>query len=228
MKKQILKVKNLSKFYDLGRQKIHILKDINFVMNKGDFTSIRGASGVGKSTFLNILGALDKPDSGDVIIDGHNISKYREDEQLSFFRREKIGFIFQDHYLMQDFNILENVMMPLMIKKIKKKEAKIMASEILDRVGLSHRLSHYPNQISGGESQRVAAARAIVHKPAIILADEPTGNIDSKNTIKFIELLKGIQEKDSLTILVVTHEDMLGEMALIYYDMIDGQINQRK
>ncbi|MCS6984860.1 MAG: ABC transporter ATP-binding protein [Leptospiraceae bacterium] len=220
----LLVVKNLSKTYREGETELPVIKSLSFSMAKGDFVSIRGASGAGKSTFLNLIGALDSFDEGDIIIDGISLKNYAHKEELTLFRRDKIGFVFQNHYLMAEFTVLENVMFPLLLQKVPRRQARERAELMLERVGLKDRRNHYPSQISGGESQRAAVARALVHKPVLVLADEPTGNLDATNRKKFIELLQNLQLQENLSILVVTHEEDLARCAKRQYLMVDGKL----
>lgn len=221
----ILKAEQISKNYRDGDRVVPVIHSVDMEINKGDFVSIQGVSGAGKSTFLSILGAILMPDSGEVFVNGKKLNDYAQAGKLHEYRKNHIGFVFQNHYLMPDFTALENVMLPLIIKRTKTRVAKEMAMEILDKVGLKDRAGHYPSQLSGGESQRVAVARAVVHKPDIILADEPTGNLDSHNTQVFIKILRDLQLSDKLTILVVTHETDLASVAQRRYYMKDGFIN---
>ena len=224
MSKSVIKVKNLCKSYTIGGQNIEILKALNFQMDKGSFVAIRGASGMGKSTFLNIIGALDSFDMGEVEVAGCRLDTIKQQDDLYLYRRSKVGFIFQEHYLLPDFTILENTILPLLLNGYSKKNAIAKALDYLSKIGLEQRITHYPNQISGGESQRVAALRAIIHEPDIILADEPTGNLDSMNSKKFIDILSNLSHTLNLSILVVTHDTELSNMADISYNMVDGQI----
>ncbi len=221
---KILKVKNIRKSYILDRQKILILKGIDLDMRIGEFASIQGVSGVGKSTFLNLIGAVDKSDSGEVFLDGRNLESWRDKNILHIYRREKIGFIFQDHFLIPDFTVLENVCVPLLLRGENKKKTFEKGISLLEEIGLSERKNHFPHQISGGESQRASMLRAMIHQPSLILADEPTGNLDINNTLKFIELLQKMQQEKSLSILVATHETELANAAEKRYQMIDGNI----
>jgi len=220
----ILEVKDLHKSYMDGEKSVEVLKGINLSLEAGQFGAIVGASGAGKSTLLSLIGALLKPDMGEIIVSGDSLSTYYKNGNINMYRKNHIGFIFQNHYLMPDFTILENVMMPLIVQNRNKKESMQMAEEILEKVGILNRKDHYPSQVSGGESQRAAAARAIVKKPSIILADEPTGNLDSVNTEKFINLLRDLQSQEQLTVLVVTHERRLAESAEITFNISDGKI----
>ena len=221
----LLEVKNLKKSYAVGKIKIDILKNINLKMKKGEFISIQGISGVGKSTFLNLIGALDRADSGDIIMGQKSLSHWQQTGTLHLYRRKMIGFIFQYHYLMNDFTVLENITMPLLTKGYTQKKAAEKAGLLLSEIGLYNRKDHFPEQISGGESQRAAVARAVIHDPALVIADEPTGNLDMKNTLQFIDLLKRMQSEHQLSILVATHENKLAEAAQKKYEMIDGIIH---
>lgn len=220
----ILEVTDIHKTYRDGEVMAEVLKGISFSVTAGEFVAIQGPSGAGKSTLLNLLGALDKPDSGKIVIDGLTLTSEVKADRIDLFRRDKVGFIFQNHYLMQEFTVLENVMLPLRIQGKSHTEAEEMATRILARIGLAHRLAHFPSQISGGESQRVAVARAVVKNPPLILADEPTGNLDSDNRAKFIEVLNTLQAEDKLTVIVVTHESELAMAASRRLLMRDGRI----
>lgn len=222
----ILEVSGLTKSYRDGEKSIRVLDNISFKLEKQGFASIRGASGAGKSTFLNMIAALDLPDSGEIKVDSVTLQSYAERDSLHLYRRHKIGLVFQNHYLMPDFSALENVMFPLLIQGRQKKEAAAAAREALNSVGLAERTGHYPDQISGGESQRIAVARAIVHRPPLILADEPTGNLDDRNTMHFIDMLASLQNEHGLTVLVVTHEPHLAEAAPLRYTLEDSQLVQ--
>ena len=220
----ILDVTDLHKTYRDGEILADVLKGITFSVEPGEFVAIQGPSGAGKSTLLNLLGALDRPDRGKIVIDGLELTADVKKSQLDIFRRDKIGFIFQNHYLMQGFTVLENVTMPLRAQGYTKAEATERAQQVLARVGLSHRVEHFPSQISGGESQRVAVARAVVKSPPLILADEPTGNLDSENRHRFIDVLNTLQAEDKLTVIVVTHEAELAMAASRRLLMRDGRL----
>ncbi len=226
IQKKILEVKNLIKNYTLDKKEISILKGIDFTMYAGDFASIQGVSGVGKSTFLNLIGAVDSFNSGEIFMDGQNLKIWESKQQLHLYRRDKIGFIFQHHYLIPDFTVFENLCIPLLLKGKAKKETHKKAISLLEEIGLIRRKDHFPHQISGGESQRVSMIRAIIHEPSLILADEPTGNLDIGNTLNFIEILKKLQQKRELSILVTTHEAELANSARSKYKMIDGNIEK--
>lgn len=220
---ELLKVKNLHKSYWQDRKEIKVLKNISFDVSKGEMLSIVGASGAGKSTLLHILGALDEPTEGKVIFEGEDIFSRKENE-LAFFRNQKIGFVFQFHYLLPEFNALENVMMPLLISGIHKDDARLKAQEYLKEVDLMHRLDHKPSELSGGEQQRVAICRALVMKPALLLADELTGNLDTQNGEQIYELLHILNKKHHMTMIIVTHNELLAQKFPRCLKMVDGNL----
>lgn len=203
--------------------KLQILKGVDFGVQKGEIVTILGASGAGKSTLLHIIGTLDKPDSGEVIINGVNVSKLSS-KKLSFFRNQHIGFIFQFHHLLPEFTSLENVCIPAYIAKKNKKETETRAMELLEMLGLSHRANHKPSELSGGEQQRAAVARALINKPDIILADEPSGNLDSENAKHLHNLFTELRNQFAQTFIIVTHNEDLAELADRKVIMKDGQI----
>ena len=201
----IMKLENIDKFYMETGNKLHILKELNLDINKGDFISILGKSGSGKSTLLNIMGLLDKIDAGKIWIDNKEVSSLSENEKNEI-KNNFLGFVFQFHYLMSEFTALENVMIPALLKKYKsKKEIEEHAKELLKIVGLEERFNHKPNQLSGGEKQRVAIARAMINRPSLILADEPTGNLDEDTSELIFSIFKKINKEYGQTIVVVTH-----------------------
>ena len=208
---------------------MHVLKDINLRIHKGEVVSIVGASGAGKSTLLQIMGSLLPPTSGEVIIDGTDISKLKGDS-LASFRNSKIGFVFQFHHLLPEFTALENVMLPARIyncnNKEKKREADIKdrAVMLLSDLGLGERLEHKPKELSGGEQQRVAIARALINSPAVLFADEPSGNLDSKNKAELHDLFFRLRDKLGQTIVIVTHERELAQMSDRIFEMKDGRL----
>jgi lipoprotein-releasing system ATP-binding protein len=223
MSETILKVTGLKKIFQKDGQEVRVLKGIDFTADKGDFITIMGPSGAGKSTFLHILGALDKATEGEVFFRDRNIRSFTEDEE-SIFRNEKIGFIFQFYHLLQDFNVIENIMMPLLIKKVKEDEAAKKAESFLTIVGLDHRRNHKPGELSGGEQQRVAIARALVNEPEVILADEPTGNLDRKTGHEVFEYILSVNKKLSSTLILVTHDPAVGAFGERQYTMVDGEL----
>jgi putative ABC transport system ATP-binding protein len=181
------------------------LEDINLTVMEGEFVGIMGPSGAGKSTLLNILATIDEPTAGDIVVDGINLTKMNE-EQLSAFRRDKLGFLFQDYNLLDTLTVKENIILPLALAKLNVKELERRADEVADKFGIRDILNKYPYQISGGQKQRTAASRAIISKPNLILADEPTGALDSKSATDLLESLKDLNEQDKATILMVTHD----------------------
>lgn len=223
MNNKILELKNINKVYKTKVEEIHILKNINFVVEKGDFISIQGKSGSGKTTLLNIIGLLDEASNGVMEIDEKQIN-YKNERVKNKIRHEKIGFVFQFHYLLNEFTALENVMIPALInKKINKKELKEKARQLLELVELGHRINHKPLELSGGEKQRVAIARALINDPEILLADEPTGNLDSDTSDIINNLFQKINEEKGQSIIIVTHSIELANMAKKQYVIKNGE-----
>jgi len=222
-KKILLKVTNIVKNYISGAETLHILKGINFEIEEGKSAAISGQSGSGKSTLLNIIGGLDKTDEGSVYIGDDDITRLPEKE-ISLYRSKKIGFIFQFHYLLKDFTALENIMLPAYIAGIKKKEAVEKARMLLSDVNLEDRAGHFPSQLSGGERQRVAVARSMVNDPSIILADEPTGNLDPQNSEIVSQLLYESAQKRDKTLIVVTHDRKVAGRASVQFNLENGQL----
>ena len=218
----IITVDNINKTYKNGSLELQVLKNISFKVDKGEFLAIMGSSGSGKSTMMNILGCLDNQYEGRYILDGIDISKSTENE-LSEIRNKKIGFIFQSFNLLPRLTALENVELPLVYSSIPKEERHKRANELLEMVGLKERTHHRPNELSGGQRQRVAIARALANNPSIILADEPTGNLDSKSEEEIIEILQKLN-KMGKTIVIVTHEPNIGEIAERKIIFKDGEI----
>ena len=218
----IITVDNVNKTYKNGSLELQVLKNISFKVDKGEFLAIMGSSGSGKSTMMNILGCLDNQYEGRYILDGIDISKSTENE-LSEIRNKKIGFIFQSFNLLPRLTALENVELPLVYSSIPKEKRHKRANELLEMVGLKERTHHRPNELSGGQRQRVAIARALANNPSIILADEPTGNLDSKSEEEIIEILQKLN-KMGKTIVIVTHEPSIGEIAERKIVFKDGEI----
>ncbi len=209
---KILELKKVNKFYKDKNRNLEIIKDLDWQVNQGDFLAVLGKSGSGKSTFLNLIGMLDEPTSGNIIINGKEVSKLNQGERDKM-RNEFLGFVFQFHYLLPEFTALENVVMPTLInKKVNKKEAEEKAKNLLKEVGLEERIDHKPNELSGGEKQRVAIARALINSPKILLADEPTGNLDEETSEVIHNILRRINEKHNQTIIVVTHSQELANV----------------
>ncbi len=215
----MIEVKSLYKSYD----SLTVLKDINITINKSEIVSIVGASGAGKTTLLQIIGTLDKADRGEVWINNKNINQLK-DNNLSAFRNKEIGFVFQFHHLLPEFTALENVCIPAYIAKETKKNARIKAEELLDLLNLKDRINHKPSELSGGEQQRVAVARALINHPSILLADEPSGNLDSNNAKELHNLFFKLRELYNQTIIIVTHNEELAEMSDRKIIMKDGSI----
>jgi lipoprotein-releasing system ATP-binding protein len=222
-KKILLKVENIVKNYISGTETLHILKGINLDIEEGTTTAINGQSGSGKSTLLNIIGGLDKTDEGRVVINGDEITSL-EEKALSLYRSKKVGFIFQFHYLLKDFTALENIMLPAYIAGVKKKEAIEMAKSLLADVKMEDRSGHFPSQLSGGERQRVAVARSMVNDPALILADEPTGNLDPQNSEIVADLLYENAQKKGKTLIVVTHDKKVASRANVQLVLENGRL----
>ncbi len=199
----MINIKSISKIYNIGSEKLTVLDDVSLNIEKGEFVAIVGPSGSGKSTLMNMIGGLDRPSRGEVIIEGEDISKFK-DKKMSKFRNEKIGFVFQSFNLESTLTALENVMMPLMIAGVSDKEMKGKAKSVLEALGMGDRMKHKPTELSGGQRQRVSIARALVNDPKIILADEPTGNLDSKSGSAAMEMLTNFKKK-GYTIVMVTH-----------------------
>ena len=215
----MLKARSIKKSYGT----LPILKGVDLDVNTGEIVSIVGASGAGKSSLLNIIGTLDKPDSGRVLLNDADTSVMNQ-KQLSAFRNQKIGFIFQFHHLLAEFNAIENICIPAYINGKTKLEAETRASELLEMLNLGHRKQHKPNQLSGGEQQRVAVARALINKPALILADEPSGNLDSRNAMELHQLFFSLRDQFKQTFIIVTHNEELAEMSDRKVMMKDGLI----
>ncbi len=218
----MIKIEGIKKEYDLGEMKVNALKGVDLEIGRGEFVTIMGPSGSGKSTLLHILGLLDMPSEGSFQLEGHGIESL-PDKELARIRNSHFGFIFQSFNLFTELNSLENVMMPLMYAGVNRKERKERAISLLQDVGLGHRISHYPNMLSGGEQQRVAIARALANNPDVILADEPTGNLPSEKGAEIIHMLNKLHKK-GVTIIMVTHDDQLGLCGTRKVSLTDGNI----
>lgn len=225
MNQYLLECQNINKFYQEGDNQTQVLKGVSFAMQPNELVAIVGSSGSGKSTLLHTLGGLDQPSSGEVFIKGQPLQKVSESE-LAKLRNQNLGFVYQFHHLMADFSALENVMMPLLIGRQNKTEAKDRAEKMLNAVGLSHRISHRPSALSGGERQRVAIARALVNHPALVLADEPTGNLDHKTTESIFELIQSLNQEQNIAFLLVTHDMGLAEKLSRRLTMQDGVLRE--
>ncbi|HQU72092.1 MAG TPA: ABC transporter ATP-binding protein [Calditrichia bacterium] len=220
----ILSVKGVTKSYGSGNAKVEVLNGIDLEVPRGEIAMIMGPSGVGKSTLLNLLATLDEPTSGEVFINGENPFSYPE-KQLSRFRNQHIGIIYQFHYLFPELSALENVMMPSMIRDKNWKNEVERGKMLLAEVGLSHRLEHLPKELSGGEQQRVAIARAFINNPALVLADEPTGDLDRTNSAALFDLIQGLNEKFGQTFVIVTHDETFARKAHRLITLTEGRVS---
>lgn len=225
MNEAVIRASNLVKHYESGTEHLVILKDLCLEVPAGETVAVRGKSGCGKSTLLNILGGLDRCDSGSVRVAGLEITSLPENA-LTDYRSRKLGFIFQFHYLLRDFTALENVMLPAFIGGMKKKAALEKAAALLEDLNLTERAVHFPSQLSGGERQRVAVARSMVNDPLLILADEPTGNLDPQSSAAVAELLYAAAEKHHTSLVVVTHDERVAARARIHYELENGALKQ--
>ena len=225
MNNYLLECQNINKFYQEGENQTQVLKGVSFAMKPQELVAIVGSSGSGKSTLLHTLGGLDQPSSGEVFIKGQSLQKASESE-LAKLRNQNLGFVYQFHHLMADFTALENVMMPMLIGHQNKTEAKDRAEKILGAVGLSHRITPRPSALSGGERQRVAIARALVNNPALVLADEPTGNLDHKTTESIFELIQTLNAEQNIAFLLVTHDMSLAQKLSRCLTMQDGILKE--
>jgi putative ABC transport system ATP-binding protein len=220
----VLRVEELHKYYDLGETRVHALRGVSVEIQSTEFAAIMGASGSGKSTFMNILGCLDRPSSGRYLLEGTDVSRH-DKKALALIRNQKIGFVFQGFNLLARTTALENTELPTLYAKISRAEREKRASEALAMVGLAERAQHFPSQMSGGQQQRVAIARALVNRPSILLADEPTGNLDSRTSVEIMEILQDLNDK-GLTIVLVTHEHDIAQFAKRVLVFQDGKIRK--
>lgn len=221
----LLEVQGLCKTYGSGSNRLEVLSGIDLNLQAGTTTALIGASGAGKSTLLHLLGALDRPTSGSVLFRGENIFN-KSDRQLAAFRNRSIGFVFQFHHLLPEFTALENVMMPALIARISRTKAREAAASLLEDVGLGERMSHRPGELSGGEQQRVAIARALALEPELLLADEPTGNLDMRTSDGIHAMLTELQIKKGLTLVIVTHNERLAAAMQTTIHLLDGRVEK--
>lgn len=224
MQKELITIKDIGRKYVIGTEVIHALKSVSLSINQGEFVALMGPSGSGKSTLMNILGCLDTPTKGDYILNGTNVSQM-SDNELAEVRNKEIGFVFQTFNLLPRSTSLDNVALPLIYAGASKKERDARAQQALENVGLGNRVTHKPNELSGGQRQRVAVARALINNPSIILADEPTGNLDTKTSVEIMGLLEEIHSKGN-TIILVTHEEDIAQHAHRIVRMRDGLIEK--
>ncbi|MGL2986551.1 ABC transporter ATP-binding protein [Flavobacterium sp. RSSA_27] len=222
MAKPLIKITNIKRNFQLGNETVYVLKGIDLEINKGEYVALMGPSGSGKSTLMNLLGCLDTPTSGNYVLNGKDVSKMRDDE-LAEIRNKEIGFVFQTFNLLPRTTALDNVALPMIYAGYSKKDRVNRATEVLTQVNLSDRMDHQPNQLSGGQRQRVAIARALVNKPSIILADEPTGNLDSKTSVEIMKLFGDIHAQGN-TVILVTHEEDIAAYAHRVIRLRDGLI----
>lgn len=223
-KKALVTVKDICKIYNPGENEVRALDNVSLSIDKGEYVAIIGQSGSGKSTLMNMLGCLDTPTSGEYYLNGSDVS-FLSDDELSDIRNKEIGFIFQGFNLIANLTAIENVELPLIYRGVGKKERNNLAVEALKMVGLSHRMDHKPSEMSGGQQQRVAIARAIAAKPPVILADEPTGNLDSASSKEIIAILKGLH-RDGRTVILITHDNEIADQAKRVIRIIDGKIEK--
>jgi lipoprotein-releasing system ATP-binding protein len=219
----LVQVDNLQRSFKMGNQTVHVLNGITMTIQRGEIVAIIGASGAGKSTLLHILGTLDRPTKGQVLFEGQNMFKASE-TALASFRNRRIGFVFQFHHLLPEFTALENAYLPALIQRIPEQTAIKTATALLSEVGLAHRLHHKPGELSGGEQQRVAVARALIRQPDLVLADEPTGNLDTQTGDELFELLRKLNETHGTAFIIVTHNEKLSHQTDRLIHMQDGQI----
>jgi len=223
MSEPLVSVRGLKKSFHKDGATVSVLKGIDFEVGEGEFATIMGPSGAGKTTFLHVIGSLDRPTEGEVFYRGKDVSLFTGEEQCRF-RNEKVGFVFQFYHLLQDFTVLENIMIPLWIKRAKAAEAQGAAEEFLRIMGLADRRHHKPGELSGGEQQRVAIARALINRPELILADEPTGNLDRKTGKEVLEYILSVRERIGAALILVTHDPEIGASGKRRLTMVDGEL----
>jgi len=220
----VIRVEDVHKYYELGETRVHALRGVSVSVQRGEFVAVMGASGSGKSTFMNILGCLDKPSSGRYSLEGTDVSQH-DKRALALIRNQKIGFVFQGFNLLARTTALENTELPTLYAKVDNVERRKRATEALALVGLADRAQHFPSQMSGGQQQRVAVARALVNRPSILLADEPTGNLDSRTSVEIMEVFQGLND-NGLTLVMVTHEHDISQFAKRVLVFRDGKIRR--
>ena len=223
MTETLLSARGLSKSYAIGRRTLEVLRGVNLDVAHGEFLALRGASGAGKSTLLHLMGGLDSPNAGEIHFDGQNLAGFSEG-QLTHFRNRRVGFVFQAYHLLPELTALENVCLPARVARISADTAEKHGRELLARVGLGERTDHKPFELSGGEQQRVAIARALINEPELLLADEPTGNLDSHTGGEIIELLKSLRAEKHMTLAIATHDEKIAAHAERMVQLVDGQI----
>jgi lipoprotein-releasing system ATP-binding protein len=224
MSEPLLCATGLTKSYTMGKRTLEVLRGVNLEIARGEFFALRGASGSGKSTLLHLIGGLDSPNAGEILFDGRDIAKFSESE-LTHFRNRRIGFIFQAYHLLPELSALENVCLPARVARTSASDAQKRGRELLELVGLQDRIEHKPYELSGGEQQRVAIARALIAEPELILADEPTGNLDSHTGAEIIELLQGLCVQRKATLVIATHDAKLAASARRVIELVDGRLS---
>ena len=223
MSEPLLSARALTKTYTLGKRALEVLRGVDLTVARGEFLALRGASGAGKSTLLHLIGGLDSPNAGEIFFDGQNLAGFSEGE-LTYFRNRRVGFIFQAYHLLPELTALENVCLPARVARISAGASEQRGRDLLARVGLQERTDHKPFELSGGEQQRVAIARALVNEPELLLADEPTGNLDSHTGGEIIELLKSLRVEKHMTLAIATHDAAVAAHAERTVQLVDGQI----
>ena len=223
MSEPLLRARALTKTYAMGKRTIEVLRGVDLTMACGNFLALRGASGAGKSTLLHLIGGLDSPNAGEIFFNGQNLAKFSEGE-LTHFRNRCVGFIFQAYHLLPELDALENVCLPARMARMPSAKVEARGRELLTRVGLKERADHKPSELSGGEQQRVAIARALINEPELLLADEPTGNLDSHTGGEIIELLKGLRVERQMTLIIATHDAKVAAHAQRVVELADGRI----
>ena len=223
MNEPLLSARGLKKTYVVGKRTLEVLRGVDVDIARGDFVALRGASGTGKSTLLHLIGGLDTPNAGEIFFAGQNVSRFSEGE-LTRFRNRRVGFVFQAYHLLPELTALENVCLPARIARISTSNAAKRAGELLARVGLQDRLDHKPSELSGGEQQRVAIARALINEPVLLLADEPTGNLDSKTGGEIMELLQSLRTEKQMTLVIATHDAKVAAASPRVIQLVDGMI----
>jgi lipoprotein-releasing system ATP-binding protein len=224
MSEPLISARGLSKSYAMGRRTLEVLRGVDLDVARGEFLALRGASGAGKSTLLHLIGGLDSPNAGKISFNGQNLAAFSESE-LTHFRNRRVGFVFQAYHLLPELTALENVCLPARVARIATGTAAKRAEELLARVGLKDRLDHKPFELSGGEQQRVAIARALINEPELLLADEPTGNLDSRTSGEIIALLKNLHADKQTTLVIATHDANVAASAPRVIELVDGQIS---
>jgi ABC-type lipoprotein export system ATPase subunit len=223
MSEPLLSARALAKTYAMGKSSLEVLRNVHLDVARGEFLALRGASGAGKSTLLHLIGGLDTPNAGEIFFNGQNLAKFSEPE-LTRFRNRRVGFVFQAYHLLPELTALENVCLPGRVARISAAQVEKRGRELLARVGLGERMEHKPSELSGGEQQRVAIARSLINEPELLLADEPTGNLDSQTGGEIIELLKSLRVEKQMTLIIATHDTKVAAHAQRVVELTDGRI----